>query len=77
MPTLLPIQPEQAFDLANFAKYLAYHDMNVPIFVQVATCDYVPCVLLQPSKLHPDGTSLPPALCRFKNLTLTISGVKK
>ena len=28
MPTLLPIQPEQAFDLANFAKYLAYHDID-------------------------------------------------
>ena len=28
MPTLLPIQPEQAFDLTNFAKYLAYHDIN-------------------------------------------------
>ena len=81
MPRLLSVQRQQAFDFANFAKYVAYHDMDVPIFLHVATCDYRPCLLLQPSELHTDGThdntSLQPVLCRFKSLTLTNCGVKE
>ena len=81
MPISFLVQPQQALGLANFAKYLAYHDMNVAIFLQVAACDHGLCVLLQPRKLHPDGTlddtSLLPILCRFKSLTLTNNGVKE
>ena len=33
MPTLLSVQTQQALALANCAKYLAYHDMNVPVFL--------------------------------------------